>query len=125
MGPLRDIQVQLVNVSHMRQAGLIPDFKRTLESREKREIDGIRQNLKRGVKRRLSKGVKGVRAEFERLPERLDQTRVRSSVERFLGARRNEFLKARKRFNQEDDHLGDICRMIPDPFQVSSHENQP
>src|SRR5215472_6497357 len=33
-GTLRDLQVQLLNVSQMRQSGLIVDFKRTLQRRE-------------------------------------------------------------------------------------------
>jgi CHAD domain-containing protein len=125
MGPLRDTQVQLVNVSHMRQAGLIPDFKRRLKRREEREIDDIRQDLKRGMRRRLSKRVKGVRAEFERLLERLDQTRVRRSVGRFLRARRNEFLKAQKRFNPNDGETLHAMRIALKKLRYALEAAQP
>src|SRR5215510_11447912 len=61
MGPLRDAQVLLVNLSRIQQGGLVGDFKKTLEQKERREIDGIRDELSRGRKQKLSKAVKDVR----------------------------------------------------------------
>jgi CHAD domain-containing protein len=102
MGPLRDLQVQLENVSKMPQAGPIPEFKRSLERRERRQISAIRRDLKRGAKRRLSKGAKDVRAEFARLQEALGDKKIHDSIERVLTLRSNEFLRARKRFKPSD-----------------------
>src|SRR5215813_13787463 len=39
MGPLRDLQVQLENIAHLRQIGVIADYRKTLERRERRKID--------------------------------------------------------------------------------------
>src|SRR5262245_50750125 len=72
MGPLRDIQVQLEQLSHMRQTPLMIDFKKTLERKEKRRIADIGGELKRGVKRRLSNNVKDVRSEFSHIHDLLD-----------------------------------------------------
>ena len=40
IGPLRDLQVQLETVAHLRQDGLVAEFKRVLERRESREKSG-------------------------------------------------------------------------------------
>src|SRR5215475_9878820 len=93
LGPLRDLQVQLLNVSDMTQAGLIRDFRRTLERRERRETRGIRTTLKRERKRRLTAAVKEVRSEFARLHEELGDARIHRSVERVVHACRNQFMK--------------------------------
>src|SRR5437868_6353477 len=71
LGPLRDIQVQLEGLSQIQRLALISEFKKTLERRERREVDDIRDNLKRGRKRRLSKRVQNMRSEFGRLHESL------------------------------------------------------
>jgi CHAD domain-containing protein len=98
MGPLRDVQVQLENLSRMRQNGLIGNFKKLLERKEKRKIDNVRDDLKRGVKNRLSKGVTAVRTEFARLSESMGDEKIHSSVARILTVRENEFSKAERRF---------------------------
>src|SRR5262249_33697322 len=103
LGPLRDVQVQLLNVCQMTRAGLIRNFKKTLERRERRETRGIRKTLERGTKRRLRAGVKDVRSEFARLHQQLGDTRIHRSVERVLHVRRNQFMKARDRFQPGND----------------------
>ncbi len=53
MGPLRDVQVQMQGISHMRQAGIVADFKRSLKRKERAAIDGVQDELKHGTKQRL------------------------------------------------------------------------
>src|SRR5215472_15669253 len=60
MGPLRDLQVQLENVSHIPQAAAIADFKNRLERRARREIKRIPEELKKATRHRLAKNVKHV-----------------------------------------------------------------
>src|SRR5215468_5078835 len=48
MGPLRDLQVQLGNVTQIRQGRFIADFKDGLQRRERREVKRIPGELKRG-----------------------------------------------------------------------------
>jgi CHAD domain-containing protein len=100
MGPLRDVQVQLENVSHMKQVDLLGAFRRSLKRRERREIEKIRNVLKRGRRRRLRVAVKVVRSELNRLNESLGDDQIRGSVERVLALRRNEFLKAEQQFRR-------------------------
>jgi CHAD domain-containing protein len=100
MGPLRDIQVQLEGVSRLSASGLIGDFKKMLERRERREIDKVRSELKRERKRHLSGNVKDVRAEFTGLYESLGIEKFRIAVERVLTLRRTEFLKAERQFHK-------------------------
>jgi CHAD domain-containing protein len=100
MGPLRDVQVQLEGISHISGAGLIDDFKKMLERRESREIDKVRSELKRERKRHLSGNVKDVRKEFSSLYESLGIEKFRTAVERVLTSRRNEFLRAERRFHK-------------------------
>jgi CHAD domain-containing protein len=99
-GPLRDVQVQLQSVSDMKQVDLLGAFRRSLKRRERREIEKIPNELKRGRQRRLTDAVKVVRSELNRLNESLGDDRIRSSVERVLGLRRNEFLKAERQFHR-------------------------
>jgi CHAD domain-containing protein len=99
MGPLRDVQVQLQGISHLKQSGLIVDFKRTLERRERREIEAIQDDLRSRTKRRLNEGVKDVRTEFARLDEKLDDARVQQTVERALKSRQNEFMRKGRQFD--------------------------
>src|SRR6266705_2241774 len=66
MGPLRDVQVQLETVSKMHQIGAIKEFERDLDRRERREIDSLSKELKRGRKQRLCKEVEDARAEFQK-----------------------------------------------------------
>jgi CHAD domain-containing protein len=103
MGPVRDVQVQLGTVSRLRQAGLVQDFKRTLEKRERRAVSKIRKQLVKPAKRRLSAGVKDVRSEFTRVQRKLNDDAVHRSIERTLKARRNDFLTARRRFQPADE----------------------
>jgi CHAD domain-containing protein len=100
MGPLRDVQVQLENVSQIPQAPVITAFKNRLERRERQAIKKIPSELKRGRKQRLAKDVKGVLAKLGHTEELSGNGRVRHSVERVLTSRRNEFLKAERRFQR-------------------------
>src|SRR5262249_47045306 len=100
MSPLRDVQVQLENVSHMKQVDLLVTFRRSLKRRERREIENIQNKLKRGRRRRLTDAVKVVRSELSRLHESFGDDRIRSSVERVLAFRPNEFLKAERQFHR-------------------------
>jgi CHAD domain-containing protein len=100
MGPLRDTQVLLENLASLRQGALISDFKKVLERRERRRIDGVRSDLKRAAKQRLSKGVNEVRSQFSRLHEARGKAEIEHSIERVLTLRRNEFLRAERRFQK-------------------------
>ncbi len=112
IGPLRDLQVQLETVAHLRQDGLIGDFKRTLERRESREIRNIQEALTRGRKQRLAKRVRDVRGEFSRFFESTTETRIQRSIERVMNVRRNELLKAERHFRRlqplNDDALHEV-----------------
>jgi CHAD domain-containing protein len=98
MGPLRDVQVQLENVSQIPQAPVITAFKNRLERRERQAIKKIPTELKRGRRQRLAKDVKGVLAKLGHAEELSGHGKVQHSVERVLASRRNEFLKAERRF---------------------------
>ncbi|HEY2382934.1 MAG TPA: CHAD domain-containing protein [Terriglobia bacterium] len=100
MGPLRDLQVQLENVSQIPQAAAISDFKNRLERRERQEIKRIPDELKRGTKLRLAKNVKHVLSGLDDAG-RPENGRILHSVERVIAARRNEFLRAERRFQRE------------------------
>jgi CHAD domain-containing protein len=107
MGPLRDVQVQLETVSHVGNGDLIADFKRTLKRREKREINRIPLELKRGRKDRLEGKLKRARSEFSRLNGTRNNERIHRTIERILGLRRNEFLKAERRFQKFQQRDGE------------------
>jgi CHAD domain-containing protein len=100
MSSLRDVQVQLENASQLPQLGLIAAFNRSLERRERREIEKIGDKLKRGRRQQLNNAIDDVRSEFERLNGSLGQTRIHRSVTHVLTLRRNEFLKAERRFQR-------------------------
>jgi CHAD domain-containing protein len=76
------------------------DFKKTLERRERRRIADIGDDLKRGIKRRLSSNVRDVRLEFARIHELLDAEKTQVAIDRVLRVRRNEFCKAQRRFQK-------------------------
>ena len=99
MGPLRDVQVQLKNISNVRASEAVGDFKRTLKRRERQEIEHVRKSLKPRRKRRLSKAIGASQEQLPRLRAKLDDTKVRGDVERLLELRRKEFEQARARFN--------------------------
>jgi CHAD domain-containing protein len=100
VGPLRDLQVQLGTVAHLRQDGLVADFKRVLERRESREIKNLQLELTRGRKQRLAKQIKDVRGKFSRFFESISDVRVQRSIDRALNSRRNELLKAERNFRR-------------------------
>jgi CHAD domain-containing protein len=100
MGTLRDTQVFLLNVSRVRQNGLIGEFKKTLLKRERREIDRVHDELTSGRKQKLSKAVEDLRSEFESRHGRLGQQKIHRSIERVLTSRGNELLKAQRRFHR-------------------------
>ena len=108
MGPLRDTQVLLENLSTLRGMTLISDFKKTLERRERKEIDDIRSELKRSRKQDLSKRLDDVRLELARVHESLGANKVRHSIERALNLRRNEFLRAARKFHRSEPSNEDL-----------------
>ena len=112
MGPLRDTQVLLVNLSRIQQRGLVSDFKKTLEQKERREIDGIRDKLRRGRKQKLSKAVEDVRVGFSDLEAKLGREKVHRSIDRVLSSRRNELLKAERRFHQSQPISEDLLHAM-------------
>jgi len=128
MGPLRDIQVLLVNLSRIRQGGLVNDFRKTLEQRERREIDGIRDALTRGRKRKLSRAVKDARVEFSGLQAKLGSEKIRRSVDRVLTSRRNELLRAERRFHRSQPVSEDLLhemRIALKKFRYVIEASQP
>ena len=112
MGSLRDTQVLLVNLSQIQRGGLVGDFKRTLEQRERREIDGIRDELSRGRKQKLSKGVEDVRVGFCNLQAKLGREKVHRSIDRVLSSRRNELLKAERTFHRSQPINEDLLHAM-------------
>ena len=112
MGPLRDTQVLLVNLSRVQQGGLVSDFKKTLEQKERREIDGIRDKLRRGRKQKLSKAVEDVRVGFSDLEAKLGREKVHRSIDRVLSSRRNELLKAERRFHRSQPISEDLLHAM-------------
>ena len=100
MGPLRDVQVQLDGVLHIRHGRLIDDFRRRLKRREGEEIERIQHALKRGRKRRLAAEMKQLVAEMGSFHKSLDDDRIHRSVDRILSVRQNEFSKAKRRFDR-------------------------
>jgi CHAD domain-containing protein len=100
MGPLRDLQVQLGNVTQVPQGRVIADFKDGLQRRERREIKRIPGELKRGTKHRLTKDIKELLSELDHSSRALGDSRIVRSVERVISSRRNEFLKAERRFQR-------------------------
>jgi CHAD domain-containing protein len=100
MGALRDVQVQLESVSQIRKMDIIAGFKRRLKRRERQEVGKIQGELKRGRKQRLAEAFKDVRSEFSRLQDSISDDRFLRSIERFLSSRRNQFLKAKQRFQR-------------------------
>ena len=100
MGPLRDTQVLLKNLGPLRGMTLISDFNNTLKRRERRKIDSIRSELKRSRKHELSRRLAGVRSELTRVHETLGASKIHQSIERALNSRRNEFLRAVRKFQR-------------------------
>jgi CHAD domain-containing protein len=125
MGPLRDVQVQLENVSEFRQDGPIVDFRRALQRRERREIKGVRGELHRRTKERLTDGIKDVRSQFVRLHEKLGDVKVHQTVERILKSRENEFLKARRRFKPADEETLHNMRIALKKLRYAVEAAQP
>jgi CHAD domain-containing protein len=103
MGPLRDVQVQLAEASKLAEREVVRDFKRTLEKRQRDEIDEVRRVLRRGTKRRLKEAVGDVRSKLTRLIEELSEIRIHQSLTRSIDIRKAAFLKARRRFQPDDD----------------------
>src|SRR5262245_57516318 len=125
MGPLRDVQVQLENLSHLQQNGLIKEFKGALERRELRKTKNIRRELKRGKKARLSKAARNVRSKFSRFYETLGEEKIRAGVERVLTTRRNEFLKARHHFQPSQEQTLHEMRIALKKLRYAVEAAQP
>jgi CHAD domain-containing protein len=99
-GLLRDIQVHLKIVSSLRQSGPLSDFKDHLKRRERRAVNGIQKDLRRGGKRR---SVKRIRSELAVVFGAQSETQIRRAIERVLKSRRTEVLRARKRLRAGDE----------------------
>jgi CHAD domain-containing protein len=99
-GALRDVQVQLESLSHIRNIQVVDGFRRGLKHLERREIGRIRGELKPRRKQRLAEALEDARSEFSRLYDSMGDDRFVRSVERFLSSRRNQFLKAKHRFQR-------------------------
>jgi CHAD domain-containing protein len=125
MGSLRDIQVQLETLSAIRQAAPILEFERSLKRRERRETTEIHMALKRGEKKRLARGIDDVREHFVRLHARSGDERIQSAVERYLKARRNDFMRARKRFKPEDGETLHQMRIALKKLRYAVEASQP
>jgi CHAD domain-containing protein len=125
MGPLRDVQVQLQGISHMRQSGLIADFKRMLERRERREVEAVHDDLQSRTKKRLNEGVKDIQTEFARLREKLDDAKVQRSVERALKLRQNEFLRRRRQFDPSNEETLHEMRIALKKLRYTLEAAQP
>ena len=100
MSTLRDIQVQLKTVSHVRKSQTIADFTGRLEHLEQQEIQHVPNELKRRKKRRLEREVKDLRSALARVRQNPDNVAAQQSLDRMLSARRDEFLKAKRRFQR-------------------------
>ena len=107
MGTLRDLQVQLENVTHLRRSQAIADFTRRLERLERLEIENIRSALKKNKKRRFAAALEDIRSQFPRLQQTAGEDRARNSMRRILNIRHNEFLKAKRRFHHVEPHSED------------------
>ena len=104
MGPLRDVQVQLDGVLHMRHGKVIDGFTRRLKRRENEEIQRIQKALKGDKKRRLAAEMKQLGAEVGNSHKSPDSDRIHRSVDRILSVRRNEFSKAKRQFDRPESH---------------------
>src|SRR5262249_15934167 len=125
MGPLRDVQVQLENVSLLRQVNTIADFQRSLERRERRQIAGIDENLNQGTNHPLTKTVNNIRTEFILLHDKVGDARIHAAVERLLRLRRNEFLRTRRRFKPADEETLHRMRIALKKLRYTVEAAQP
>jgi CHAD domain-containing protein len=124
-GDLRDLQVQLENTSQMRKTDLLEDFRRSLKRRESRAIDEIQSDLKGGLKRRLTDGFKDIRPDLQRAGERLGNGGIQERLERLLKLRRDEFLKARRRFDPANEETLHEMRIALKKLRYTVEAAQP
>jgi CHAD domain-containing protein len=126
-GALRDTQVRLESISDskMPDTELVNEFHRMLKRRERREIESIREDLKRGTKRRLTNGFKDVRTGIVKLADRLDDARIQQSLERLLKGRRDEFMKAQRRFQPSDEQSLHRMRIALKKLRYTVEATQP
>ena len=124
-GDLRDLQVQLENTSEMRKTDLLEDFRRNLKRRERRAIEEIQDDLKGGLKRRLTDGFKDIRSEFAKAEERLGNGRLQQGLERLLKLRRDEFLKARRKFDPANEETLHEMRIALKKLRYTVEAAQP
>ncbi len=102
MGPLRDVQVQLENLSQIRAIDPVKDFKRSLERSERREIARVTKDLKRRRRRRLSDGFHHVRGGFESPRKPVDDGTMRHAIDSLVAIRHRAFWRTRSRFKPEN-----------------------
>lgn len=107
MGMLRDIQVQLENVSRLPKSQAIGEFTKRLERLERKETGKIQAHLKEARKQKLSAALKEVRSEFLRSRETVGVDRTYHSTRRILNLRHNEFLKAKRLFHRSEQQNED------------------
>src|SRR5438094_9598357 len=112
IGPLRDVQVQLDNISGMRKGQVISDFSRRLQRRESEEIQKIQSALKRDKKRRLAAEMKQLGAEVGSLHESLETARIHRLVDHILSVRRNEFSKAKRQFDRQQSRNDETLHVM-------------
>ncbi len=103
LGPLRDAQVQLENVSHLRQVDSIRDFTESLERRERHRRMRVRKELSGDRRERLEKNIKKVRAAFVRLHKKLGETAMQNAIQKTLKMRRDAFAKAWRHFQPAEE----------------------
>jgi CHAD domain-containing protein len=103
MGPLRDVQVQLENLSQIHEIGPVKEFKRLLRRREREEIRLVRKDLKQRRRKRLHEEMTLVLSRFEAAGNTFDNVTVRQAIDRLLGLRHREFWRARSRFKPSNE----------------------
>ena len=107
MGTLRDLQVQLKTVSHIRKSPIIVDFTHRLEDLERRELEHVPDALTPRKKRRLETALKDVRSALVRVQQKSKGNAAPQSLTRMLSARRDQFLKAKRRFQRSESRNED------------------
>jgi CHAD domain-containing protein len=104
MSALRDLQVQLKTVSHVRKSQTILEFTRRLQKVERRQIENVSDALKRRKKRRLEAAFKEVRSALDGVRQNHNRDGVQQSLVQIMSAHQHQFLKAKRRFGRSASH---------------------
>jgi len=105
MGPLRDVQVQIKNLSQFRASPLIAEFRLELERRERRCIRAVEKQLKQSNRKSLSRAIKQLRMELIEAKGGRDEDKMHSAIRRFVASRRTQFVRKTKRFEPSDPDM--------------------